>query len=226
MSATADDYGEVFRRLQAPIARSLDCGRKCAPLNQGIPVCCDHEQAIPIVDAGEWDLLRARTTMWSVYTPRNKTEVKEFGDGSDGCKAIVCRGVKHCERDNRSLACRTFPFFPYFKSPTEFFGLAYYWTFEGLCWVVSNLQVVERPFIGEMIEAHEVLFARDPEWRKTYIDYSATMRGVFTKKKRRIPLLGRDGALHWVLPGSGGQIVCASGDDPAAHLPKFNGDAA
>lgn len=225
-SATAADYADVYRRLQAPISRKLDCGQKCAPLNQGVPVCCDLEQAIPIVDEGEWDLLRDRTAMWSIYKPKNKTEIKEFGDGNDGCKAIVCRGVKHCERDNRSMACRTFPFFPYFNPDKSLFGLAYYWTFEGLCWVVSNLQVVEQPFIDEMIDSHEALFARDPEWRDTYVTYSATMRGVFTKKKRRFPVLRRDGALFWVLPGSGGSMVHDDPAESAAHIAKFSGLAA
>ena len=223
MSADARDFAEVYRRLQAPISRTLDCGKKCAPLNEGIPVCCDLEQAMPLVDAGEWDLLKDRTTMWSVYTPKTKYEIKEYGDGSDGCKAIFCRGAKHCERDNRSLACRAFPFFPYFTKDKTFFGLGYYWVFEGLCWVVSNLKVVEQPFIDEMVAAHEFLFTRDPEWKDTYVEFSASMRGVFTKKKRRIPILGRDGKLYWVLPASGGQIVPDAKGDDVLHLPKFNG---
>jgi len=225
-TATARVYADMFRRLQAPISRKLDCGQKCAPLNQGVPVCCDREQALPIVDEGEWTLLRARTKMWSIYTPKNKSEVKEFGDGSDGCNAITCRGVKHCERDNRSLACRTFPFFPYFSPEKELVGLSHYWSFEGLCWVVSNLRVVEKPFIVEMIDSHEYLFSRDPEWRQTYVGYSATMRGVFTKKNRRIPVLGRAGKLSWVLPGHGGQMVPDAPGDDARHLPKFSGAAA
>lgn len=226
MSATANDFAEVYRRLQAPVSRALDCGQKCAPLNQGVPVCCDLEQAIPIVDEPEWDLLRERTPMWSIYTPKNKTEVKEFGDGSDGCKAIVCRGVRHCERDNRSLACRSFPFFPYFNPDKTLFGLGYYWTFEGLCWVVSNMTVVDKAFITEMIDSHEFLFERDPEWRETYESFSASMRGVFTKKKRRFPVLSKSGELFWVLPASGGQMAPDQPGDAALHMPKFNGDTA
>jgi len=223
-SGTKEDFAEVYRRHQAPISLIHDCGQKCAPINEGIPVCCDLEQAMPLVDPGEWELLQARTTMWSVYTPKTKYEKKEYGDGSDGCKAIVCRGVKHCERDNRSLACRSFPFFPYFNPDKTFFGLGYYWAFEGLCWVMSNLTIVEKPFIDEMIDAHEFLFSRDRDWHDTYVTFSASMRGAFTKKKRRIPVLGRDGKLYWVLPASGGTLVLAKPEEHAEHLPKFDGD--
>jgi hypothetical protein len=224
MTVSAQDFEQVYARFQAPISRIHDCGKKCAPLNHGSPVCCDHERAVPVVDPGEWELLQGRTDLWRVYTPRNKTERKEFGDLMPGCQSIVCKGAKFCERDNRTIACRAFPFFPYFTSEKELVGLGYYWGFEGLCWVISNLTVVEKPFIDEMLAASEFIFARDELERDTYVTFSATMRGVFTKWRRKIPLLGRDGKLHWVLPGSGGQIVPAAAAEVAASLAPFKGD--
>ena len=221
MVNTSQDFDRIYKKFQAPISKRYDCGQKCAPLNAGIPVCCDHDRAVPIADKGEWDLLRKRTDLWSIYTPKNKTEEKEFGDLAEGCQSIICKGAKFCERENRTIACRAFPFFPYFTNEKELFGLGYYGGCEGLCWVISNLTIVEKPFIDEMIAASESIFAKDKEEHDTYIGYSATMRGVFTKRNRKIPLLGRDGKLYWVLPGSGGEIVKATKAEFETKLTKF-----
>jgi hypothetical protein len=220
MSNTSADFARVYAKFQAPISRKYDCGSKCAPYNKGIPVCCDHDRAVPVADKGEWDLLRKRTDLWSIYTPKNKTEEKEFGDLADGCQSIICKGAKFCERDNRTLACRAFPFFPYFTRDKELFGLSYYWGFEGMCWVISNLAVVEKTFIDEMIAASEDIFRKDKDEYDTYVTYSATMRGVFTKRNRKIPLLGRDGKTYVVLPG-GGEIVPAPKAEFSAKLAPF-----
>ena len=71
MAATAKDYAEVYRRLQAPISRRYDCGKKCAPHNGGVPVCCDIENAIPIVERSEWALLKQRFDLWKTF---NRTQ--------------------------------------------------------------------------------------------------------------------------------------------------------
>ena len=123
MVNTSQDFDRIYKKFQAPISKRYDCGQKCAPLNAGIPVCCDHDRAVPIADKGEWDLLRKRTDLWSIYTPKNKTEEKEFGDLAEGCQSIICKGAKFCERENRTIACRAFPFFPYFTKEKELFGL-------------------------------------------------------------------------------------------------------
>jgi hypothetical protein len=219
-----EDFAHVYERFQAPISKKYDCGYKCAPINEGIPVCCDHDRAVPVADKGEWDLLRKRTDLWSIYKPKNKTEEKEFGDMAAGCKAILCKGVKHCERDNRTLACRAFPFFPYFNKEKELVGLSYYWGFEKLCWVISNMTIVEKPFVEEMIYASEYLFKKDQDELDTYIGYSATMRGVFTKRNRYIPVIGRDYKLYLVKPGSGGEMMQVTKAEFEKKLAKFSGD--
>ncbi|MBL8644886.1 MAG: hypothetical protein JNK21_13205, partial [Rhodospirillaceae bacterium] len=218
------DFAHVYERFQAPISKKYDCGRKCAPINEGIPVCCDHDRAVPVADKGEWDLLRKRTDLWKVYTPKNKTEEKEFGDMASGCQAILCKGVKYCERENRTLACRSFPFFPYFNTEKELVGLSYYWGFEKLCWVISNLTIVEKQFVDEMIYASEYLFKKDQDELDTYITYSATMRGVFTKRGRPIPVIGRDGKYYLVKPGSGGALTLVPKAEFEKNLSTFNGD--
>jgi hypothetical protein len=210
MSPTPKDYAQIYKKLQAPISRVYDCGKKCAPYNNGLPVCCTTDNAIPIVERSEYELLRSRSDLWSPFKPQNASDRAEIADlkGSN-CRAVQCKGAMHCERDNRSMACRSFPFFPYFNPEKELVGLAMYWTFEGQCWVISNPTIVEQPFIDEMIASHELLFKKDPDWQKTYLEQSASMRSVYSRKKKRFPVIARDGSYHWVLPHSGGKMVPA-----------------
>ncbi len=210
MSATSRQYAELYRRFQAPISKVYDCGKKCAPLNNGTPFCCDAENAIPIVEKSEYALLQSRSDLWKPFKPRDKQQANEVADlkGSD-CRAVECKGAAHCERDNRSLACRSFPYYPYFNAQKELIGLAHYWSFEGSCWIIHNLTIVELPFIQQFVASHEYLFKTDPAWRDTYIGQSSTHRGVYSKRKKKFPVIARNGDYFWVLPNSGGEMVPA-----------------
>jgi hypothetical protein len=221
---TAKDYAEIYRRLQAPISKKYDCGKKCAPHNDGIPICCDIENAIPIVDKPEWALLKTRSELWKRLRPTTPSQKKEMATlvDSDSC-AIQCKGVAFCERDNRSLACRSFPYFPYFDGE-EFIGLAHYWIFEGQCWVIANPWIVEKPFVDEMVDAHEFMFKQDKKWEETYVEYSATMRRVFSRRKQRFLILHRDGGKYWVTPHSGGKLIPAKAEQ-VKKLKKLFPDA-
>ena len=211
MAPTPKDYAEIYKRLQAPISRVYDCGKKCAPFNDGQPVCCTTGHAIPIVEKSEYELLKSRTDMWTPFKPKSAADRAEIADlKGSACRAVECKGAAHCERDNRSMACRSFPFYPYFNPQGELVGLATYWSFEGQCWVISNIMIVERPFVKEMIDSHELLFKKDDDWRKTYFEQSATHRRVFSRKGERFPVIGRDGGYFWVLPKSGGKMIPAT----------------
>ena len=58
----ADDFGSLYKDFNAPISR-FDCGRKCAPLNGGEPVCCSTQNAVPVVHKVEFEFLKARTDL-------------------------------------------------------------------------------------------------------------------------------------------------------------------
>ena len=116
------------------------------------------------------------------------------------CCAAECKGAAACERENRSLACRAFPFFPYITREGEIVGLAYYWVFEDRCWVISNLDIVTADFVGECLAAYETIFAEDKLEYETNKDLSADMRRVFTRWDRTIPVIGRDGGRLVVEP--------------------------
>jgi hypothetical protein len=192
-------YQRIYDGFQAPVSR-FDCGRKCAPHNGGEPVCCSTAHAIPVVDRGEWELLESRTRLWHLYEPRGADGREAVADLHPDCRAIECKGARSCERDNRALSCRTFPFFPYITRAGDFVGLAYYWTFEDRCWVISNLAVVDPGFVREFVAAHDLLFHHDPEELEALREHSAIMRRVFTRWRRIIPLIGRDGGTYAVEP--------------------------
>jgi len=196
------DYAVVFDKFTANISK-YDCGKYCAALNGGQPVCCTTDHAIPIVDKTEYALLKSRTDLWFPYVIKDAQARKLLSDLHKTTCAIECKGAAFCERENRTLACRTFPFYPYITRENEVIGLATYWTFEDRCWLMSNFQVVERKFVKQFIEAFQYVFDRDDlEW-ESMRNNSAHHRRQFTKQNRIIPLIGKEGGFFKVMPRSG-----------------------
>jgi hypothetical protein len=209
------DFRRIYDIFDAPVSR-FDCGRFCAPLNGGEPVCCSTENAIPIVDRAEFALLQSRSDLWQRYRATDAVGKELVRDLHSSCLAVECKGVRHCERANRSLACRAFPFFPYIDREKNFIGLSIHWTFADRCWVMSNLEIVDAEYRRQFVEAHELLFEKDPDEFQLHVEYSASLRRVFSRKRLAIPLIGRDGSLFKILP-HGGKMVPAK----PSTLPKF-----
>jgi hypothetical protein len=77
--------------------------------------------------------------------------------------------------------------------------------------MMSNMQLVDRAYVEEFVAAYEYLFEADPREYETFKDFSAQMRRVFSRKKRPIQLIGRDGGYFKVMPyGRGMKEVKAS----------------
>jgi hypothetical protein len=201
-SIKASDFAALYRGFNAPISR-FDCGRKCAPLNGGEPVCCSTKNAVPVVHKVEFDLLKSRTDMWSKFKPYDYATREIVAELTSDCTAIHCKGARFCERDNRTIACRGFPFFPYITRERKFIGLGTYWVFEDRCWVMSNLQIVDRQFVDEFVATYEALFVKDHSEFTTYVDFSASARRVFSRWKRELAIIGRKGELLIVEPSTG-----------------------
>jgi len=202
MSLTSADFASLYLGFDSPVSR-FDCGRKCAPLNGGVPVCCSTQNAVPVAERAEGNLLKSRTDLWSRFKPYDAPTRKIVDDLEKSCVAIECKGVGHCERENRTIACRAFPFFPYINRRKEFIGLSIYWDFEDRCWMMSNMQVVDRAYVKEFVATFEKIFAKDKSEFETYVDFSATMRRVFSRWRRQIPLIGRDFTYSVIAPGTG-----------------------
>jgi hypothetical protein len=193
------DFKAVYDRFQANVSR-FDCGRFCSPLNNGQPVCCDTTHAIPVVDKPEFELLKSRTDLWRRFKPYDATSRNIVSGLHKSCVAVECKGARFCERDNRTLACRAFPFYPYFNRAGELLGLGTYWIFADRCWLISNMQVVERDFVQEFIAAYEYVFSRDEAERDAMKSHSATHRRVATRANQPILLIGREGGFLKIMP--------------------------
>lgn len=207
------DFGVVFDRFQSSVSR-YDCGKFCSPLNNGEPVCCSTDNAIPIVDKTEFQYLRSRSDLWHAYKPTDAASRQIVQELHKSCAAVECKGARFCERDNRSMACRAFPFYPYFTAEGELVGLGTYWGFEDRCWLISNMQVVERDFVREFIAAYEYIFQRDPDELKAMKSQSAYHRRTFSRRNEPIALIGRDGGFFKVLPYTGRIVPMEAGKLP------------
>ena len=219
-----DDFAAIYKRFNASVSK-FDCGKKCSPLNGGSPVCCSTQDAVPVVHKAEFKLLKGRTDLWKRFKPYDHPTRKIVEELHHGCCAIECKGVAHCERDNRTIACRAFPFFPYMTREKKLLGLSVYWGFTDRCWMISNMQIVEREFVREFVDTFEKIFAKDKTEFDTYVRFSADMRRQFSRMKKTIPVLSaEDGRLLIVTPKTGAVREGRKGEHP--KFAPFTSDAA
>jgi len=206
----AGEIRALYKSFDVPIM-DLDCGQKCAPHNpSGKPFCCDICNAVPAAYPSEWETLKDATALWHRYrgdecaSPSDlepATPVRDE-DMPPGMIPLACLGPDRCERENRLLSCRQFPFFPYVTSDYRFIGLAYDWEFESVCWVLSNLGRVSDAYREEFVRTFDRLFALFQDEFDSYALRSQEMRTNFIAKRRRIPLLHRDGGYRLISPAS------------------------
>jgi hypothetical protein len=212
---------QIYNAFDAPIA-AFDCGQRCAPHNpNGKPFCCDICHAVPAVLQPEWDYLRPNTDLWHIWrgdecseTPENPQRL--LAETPEHMLLLACLGPEHCQRNYRALSCRQFPFFPYITSDLCFLGLAYEWEFEASCWVISNLDHVLMDYRQQFIAAYDHLLAVSPAELQSYALRSDEMRQYFAERRRRIPLLHRNGGAYLISPASERMQRV-----PPERLPKF-----
>jgi len=221
------DFAALYAGFQAPIA-ALNCGDKCAPYNErGVPFCCDTRHTIPTAYREEWAYLKANTDLWHPWESEDARVTQELNqEAPDNQVLVECQGHLKCQRNFRTLTCRSFPFFPYLDKDGEFVGLTYYWEYEDRCWVISNLPVVSPEYREQFCALYEVIFARMPEELENYLHHSIVMRRVFGRRHRAIPLLHRNGKVYKVSPHTGRMRLVSPEDLPdfgpykiAAELP-------
>ena len=211
------DYAALYAKFEAPISQ-FDCGKKCAPYNEyGVPFCCDTGHAIPTAYQLEWIYLAQHTDLWHLWEDDDPVETERLrADTPNDQVLIECLGHEFCQRNYRSITCRAFPFFPYVTKDGEFIGLSYYWDYEDRCWIINHLQVVTPEYVREFVATYDHIFDNSPGELENFRYHSTVMRRVFGRKKRRIPLLHRDGKVYEVTTNNGSLTLI----DPAS-LPKF-----
>ena len=205
---TPKDIRALYNAFDSPIAK-LDCGQKCAPHNpNGVPFCCDICHAVPAAYDSEWIYLDATTDLWNTYrgdecgasdsapAGRAATDL----DLPAGMISLACLGPDRCQRPNRILSCRAFPFFPYISSDYRFLGLACEWEFESVCWVISNLSQVTDEYRAEFIRTFDYLLATFDDIFESYSIHSRKLRARYGSRKKRFPLLHRNGRAYLVSP--------------------------
>jgi hypothetical protein len=192
------DIRRLYIQFNAPVTE-FDCGEKCAPNNpRSIPFCCDICQAVPAVYHQEWVYLKELTDLWHAW--RGDECPGDTGDPLLLCvetpehmQLLACKGPQHCQRPFRALSCRQFPFFPYITSNQRFIGLAGEWEFEDTCWVLSHLEMVTATYRQEFIRTYDELFDLWEEEFDSYALKSEQTRLHFAERRRRFPLLHRNG---------------------------------
>lgn len=183
----------------------LDCGKKCAPFNpSGKPFCCDICEAIPAAYDQEWNFLRAQTDLWHFWNESDclngETSKEIEKDLAKYQVLIACKGPQFCQRNYRAISCRQFPFFPYITNDFRFIGMAYEWHFESKCWVINHLQNVNLAYRNQFITFYDDLFSLWPDDLESYAVLSNQMRVAFRIRKKRIPVLHRNGGYYLLSP--------------------------
>ncbi len=205
---TPNDIRDLYDGFNSPIAE-FDCGKKCAPHNPtGKPFCCDICQAVPAAYKSEWNYLEHNTDLWHKWrgaeckdtTSQDAARLK--ADTPKSMVLLACLGPSQCQREFRALSCRQFPFFPYVTSNYRFIGLAYEWQFEAQCWMISNLSQVTQKYRREFMQTYDRLFALFQEEFEHYAYHSELMRAEFIRRKKRFPLLHRNGKDYLVSAAS------------------------
>lgn len=191
----------LYAGFTLPITK-LDCGEKCAPHNpSGKPFCCDICEAVPAAYESEWATVQAGSELWHPYRGDEcGATVLDDDEMPEGMVPLACLGPQACERDNRLISCRQFPFFPYVSEDYEFLGLAYDVDFEEKCWVISNLDQVTDAYREQFVATFDKIFALFQDEFDGYALRSAELREAFTAQKREFAILLRDGGFGMVNP--------------------------
>jgi len=210
------DIRTLYANFEIPIT-GLDCGQKCAPHNpNGIPFCCDICHAVPAAYHSEWKMLKGSTRLWHRYRGDECRSSSEHSvppgkssnlpaqavdiDLPPGMISLACLGPNLCERENRLISCRQFPFYPYITSDYCFLGLAYDWEFEKKCWLVSRLGLVTDEYREVFVRTYDHLFAIFQGEFESYATRSEETRERYALIRRRIPIIHRDGGFRLVSP--------------------------
>ena len=194
---------EIFAGFSLPITE-IDCGQKCAPHNPaGKPFCCDICEAVPAAYESEWATVRVESKLWHRYRGdecANQSEALDDDEMPDGMIPLACLGHQSCERENRLISCRQFPFFPYVSSEYEFLGLVYDADFEEKCWVISNLTEVTDAYQKQFVQTFDIIFALFQDEFDGYALRSEEMREAFAEQKRGFVILLLDGSFGMLNP--------------------------
>ncbi len=169
------DLQWVYTHLVAPPTH-FDCGTRCGPTNGGLPVCCGQETTVPVLYEQELAFLAERTKLWTRWQPLSWFDGSVDTTATEGEVLAFCKGVQHCERDNRSIVCRTFPFDPYTTNDGEILGLVYNRVLGERCWLHDRHGLIRGDFVRQNLAYWHLLFDRLPSEAQAFVRASAQLR--------------------------------------------------
>ncbi len=183
-----EEIAYFYSLLQEELT-NYDCGTLCKDQNGGIPFCCSVENAVPFLYRAEFSFLKKRTDLWKVWNPKTKNEIKLQKSHEDEHTVFCeCKGVAFCERENRSISCRTFPLEPYIDKRGVFVGLVFMREFKHGCPLTQRTKDIRQEFIDTNFLFWEKLMLRKPNEYETYRRSSIAYRRYRTKTKEEFPI--------------------------------------
>ena len=178
-----------FYRLLSASMIDFDCGRLCAPKNDGIPYCCDNEGVVPILFHEEYKWHRNNGKFWKRMPPNNR-EIRKFIEESESYYVFSkCPGPGNCLRTKRSLNCMTFPFEPHVGRDGEIMGVAFASVSKSDCPLIGKPKKVFNPdYIANSITFWQELLELYPEEQELYIGESRKRERRAKKQGKRVIL--------------------------------------
>lgn len=138
----------------------------------------------------EFEYLSHRTELWHRWKP--KTPVDKKMKKEEETKVLIfceCKGIAHCERENRSICCRTFPLEPYIDSDGNFVGLIFMKEFRNKCPLMSRLKDIKQGVIDKHYEFWTLMLAKKTDEFDLYKSTSRGWRISAAKRGVKIPIL-------------------------------------
>ncbi|MBI4842901.1 MAG: TIGR04282 family arsenosugar biosynthesis glycosyltransferase [Nitrospirae bacterium] len=180
----AEEDIERFQNLLAVEMIDFDCGKLCAPINNGVPACCDNESVVPILFQEEYKRHWHNGRFWK-RAPKTKEIKKYIKEHEDYYVFSQCPGTGRCERPKRSFNCMTFPFEPHLDRDGNVAGISYMNSREIECPLMGKPKKIYNPeYISNSIKFWNELFAHYPEEKDMYM-------GESLKRERRAKRAGK-----------------------------------
>ena len=179
---------QLYRLLSVPMT-DFDCGKDCAPQNNGVPYCCDQDKVTPVLFKDEYRWHRTQRGFWRKMPVKTKSDRKLVEESCSYNVFAVCPGVQKCRRTVRSLTCRLFPFEPFLDSTGTVQGLVYQDGNNGSCSLMNKPQHVYNPlYIRNAIRVWQELVETFPEDKEMYLRESRkrTRQAARTKRPLRL----------------------------------------
>ena len=189
MKFTPEELDHFYELLDESLT-AYDCGKLCSPANNGEPLCCSVENAVPMLYREEFAYLSKRTELWHRWKPKTPVDKKQKKE--DETRILIfceCRGVAHCERENRSICCRTFPLEPYFDTEGKFVGLIFMREFRNKCPLMKRLPDIRQNVIDKHYKFWELMLAKKGDELELYKSTSRGWRISATKRGVKLPIL-------------------------------------